>query len=59
MLIQSDQDRGNTNDNEMDADQEETQHTDDDKPSPFSDSVQSQIFEDSVKIVKKFCFLTT
>ena len=57
--MQSDQEQGNTNDNEMDADQEESQHTDYDKPAPFSDSVRSQIFEDSVKIVKKFSFLTT
>ena len=57
--MQSDQEQGNTNDNEMDADQEETQHPDYDKPAPFSDSVRSQIFEDSVKIVKKFSFLTT
>ena len=51
--MQSDQEQGNTNDNEMDADQEESQHPDYGKPAPFSDSVRSQIFEDSVKIVKK------
>ena len=59
--MQSDQEHGSTTniDSEVDADQEENQHPDDDKAAPFSVSVKSQIFEDSVKIVEKFSLLTT
>ena len=57
--MRSDQEHGSTTTNDSEVDTEENQHPDDDEAAPFSDSVKSQIFEDSVKIVEKFSFLTT
>ena len=56
-LMRSDQDHGSTTTNESEVDTEENQHPDDDKAAPFSDSVKSQVREDSVKMVTKFSSL--
>ena len=56
-LMRSDHDHGSTTTNESEVDTEENQHPDDDKAAPFSDSVKSQIYEDSVKMVTKFSSL--
>ena len=58
-LMRSDQDHGSTTTNDSEVDTEKNQHPDDDKAAPFSDSVKSQIFEDSAKIVTKFSSLRT
>ena len=55
--MRSDQDHGSTTTNDSEVDTEENQHPDDDKAAPFSDSVKSHIYEDSVKMVTKFSSL--
>ena len=57
VLIRSDQDHGSITTNDSEVYTEENRHPDDDKAAPLPDSVKSQIYEDSVKMVTKFSTL--